>query len=183
MSDFAFKKTVLKHNKFLAFIFVMVYNILCMQKLPLTKGRKYKLLSLLEKAPEMQNIYAPLPLSAHLVFCVLSTLLYAVLFNRRGKKHYLILMIAIDLTLMTQFWTDKMVIFALGIAEAILIIMTIVLTVKENKEEKEAEEIRLAKERIVRREQEEKKKSEKLFINEEYIDKNFVDNAFDEDEE
>lgn len=130
----------------------------------------------------MQNIYAPLPLSAHLVFCVLATLLYAVLFNRRGKKHYLIMMIAIDLTLMTQFWTDKMVIFALGIVELILIIMAIVLAVKANRADKDAEELRLAQERIYRREQEEKKKSEKLFINDKYIDKNFVHKAFDDDE-
>lgn len=130
----------------------------------------------------MQNVYAPLPLAAHLVFCVLATLLYAILFNRRGKKHYLILIIAIDLTLMTQFWTDKMVIFALGASEAILVIMAIVMTIKENKADRDAEQLRLAQERIYHREQEEQKKAQKLFVSKEYIDKNFVDDAFDKDE-
>lgn len=135
----------------------------------------------------MQNVYAPLPFVAHLVFCALATLLYAVLFNRRGKKHYLVLMIAIDLTLMTQFWTDEIVIFAIGFAEVIMLIIAGVLAYQSAKEDKAMAEKRKQEARLRRLEREERLRSEKLFVKQEYIDKNFgkgiVDHAFDEDDD
>ncbi len=135
----------------------------------------------------MQNVYAPLPFVAHLVFCALATLLYAVLFNRRGKKHYLVLMIAIDLTLMTQFWTDEIVIFAVGFAEVVMLIIAGVLAYQSAKEDKAMAEKRKQEARLHRLEIEQRRQSEKLFVKQEYIDKNFgkgiVDHAFDEDDD
>lgn len=135
----------------------------------------------------MQNVYAPLPFIAHLVFCVLATLLYAVLFNRRGKKHYLVLMIAIDLTLMTQFWTQEIVIFAVGFAEVIMIIVAAVLAYQSAKEDKAREERVKDEARRKRLEREERLRSERLFVKQEYIEKNFgknmVDHAFDDEDE
>ncbi len=132
----------------------------------------------------MQNIYAPLPLTAHLIFCTLATLLYATLFNRRGKKHYLVIMIAIDLTLMTQFWTDKVVIFALGFSEAVLLILAAALAIKSGREEKAREEERLRREQLEIEKKAEKQASEKLFVKQEYIDKQFDKyNPLDDDDD
>ncbi len=144
----------------------------------------FKLDLLIEKLAKdnMQNVYAPLPLTAHIIFCALATLLYAVLFNRRGKRHYLIVMIAIDMTIMTQFWTDSVVIMALGISEVILLALAIFLGYKENKEEKERDKERRELAEKKRLEREEKARSEKLFVKQEYIDQNFVDNAFEDDD-
>lgn len=125
----------------------------------------------------MQNVYAPLPFTAHLIFCVLATLLYAVLFNRRGKKHYLILMIAIDLTLMTQFWTQEIVIFFIGFAEIVMLIMAFALSYRSNKEERARE-----RSRRVQEEREQYKQEHSFRPAEEQEDDDFIDNAFEDDD-
>ncbi len=153
----------------------------------MTRKAVIYMITMLAGKSGMQNVYAPLPFVAHLVFCALATLLYAVLFNRRGKRHYLVLMIAIDLTLMTQFWTDELVIFAVGFAEVVMLIIAGVLAYKSAQEDKELAEKRKQEARIRRMEREERLRSEKLFVKQEYIDKNFgkgiVDHAFDEDDD
>lgn len=127
----------------------------------------------------MQNVYAPLPFTAHLIFCVLATLLYAVLFNRRGKKHYLILMIAIDLTLMTQFWTQEIVIFFIGFSEVVMLIMALGLSYRSNKEERERERsLRVQEDR----EKYEQEHEDYKPANENKDDNNFIDNAFEDDD-
>ena len=50
----------------------------------------------------LQNVYAPLPFKVHMIFCVIATLLYITQFIRKGSYHYLTLMIAIDLTIVTK---------------------------------------------------------------------------------
>lgn len=134
-------------------------------------------------ASDMQNVYAPLPLVPHIIFCALATLLYAVLFNRRGKKHYLILMIAIDMTLMTQFWTQSAVILTVGISEAVLLLLAGILAFKSSREDKALDEARRAQAEIKRLEREQREQSEKLFVKQEYIDSNFADGASDGEED
>ena len=50
----------------------------------------------------IQNVHAPLPLTAHIIFCVIATLLYLVQFKRKKMKYYIYLLAAVDLTLLTQ---------------------------------------------------------------------------------
>ena len=88
----------------------------------------------------LQNVHAPLPLPAHLIFCALATLLYAVQFQRRGMKHYIYLLLAVDLTIITQFFDQSYVIIALAVAEAILLIMAFISSTKSKKELKKQEE-------------------------------------------
>lgn len=73
-----------------------------------------------------QNVHAPLPLTAHIIFCVIATALYIVQFKRKDLNYYIYLTIAVDLTLATQFFTQKYVILALGVAEIILLVMAFV---------------------------------------------------------
>ena len=72
----------------------------------------------------LQNVYAPLPFKVHMIFCVIATLLYITQFIRKGSYHYLTLMIAIDLTIVTQFTTKSFVIGMLFGAEAALLAAT-----------------------------------------------------------
>lgn len=136
----------------------------------------------------MQNVYAPLPFTAHLVFCVLATLLYAVLFNRRGRKHYLILMIAIDMTLMTQFWTQEIVIFVIGFAEVVMIIFACGLSYRSAKEDRELERKRRVEAHRKEYEIEQQKKLVEELKRRQYNErlyerKHFIDNAFDDEDD
>lgn len=137
----------------------------------------------------MQNVYAPLPFTAHLIFCVLATLLYAVLFNRRGRKQYLILIIAIDMTLMTQFWTQDIVIFFIGFAELIMLTFAIVLSYRSGKEDKERERRRRveADRKKYEREQAEKYPDKPVKLRPYSISrddkKDIIDGAFDDEDD
>ena len=69
------------------------------------------------------NIYAPFNLGFHLFFCIVATIFYAYMFRRKHFRHYIYLIFAIDFTLVSQFFPDSRVIFALGILEIILLIL------------------------------------------------------------
>ena len=71
----------------------------------------------------VQNVHAPLPLTAHMVFCAIATILYIVQYNTKKNKYYIYLLIAVDLTLVTQFYTQDYVIVAVAVAEIILLVM------------------------------------------------------------
>ena len=136
----------------------------------------------------MQNVYAPLPFTAHLVFCALATLLYAILFNRRGKKHYLILMIAIDMTFMTQFWTQEIVVFFIGFCEIVMIIFALGLSWQSAKEDRELERKRRVQADRERYEREQQEMKEQAYLRRKYArelykdNTDIVDNAFNEDD-
>lgn len=87
----------------------------------------------------IQNVHAPLPLPAHLIFCALATLLYTVQFQRKRLKHYIYLLVAIDLTLLTQFYDQSYVVIAIGIAEILLLVLTFVSMHRNKKELKRLE--------------------------------------------
>ena len=88
----------------------------------------------------LQNIHAPLPLPMHIVFCLLATLLYIVQFARKNYNYYLYLILAVDLTILTQFFEQDYVILVLGIAEIILLVMAFVSSRKIKKAQKQDEE-------------------------------------------
>ena len=81
----------------------------------------------------MQNVYTPLPFKVHLIFCLLATVLYIIQFYRKHSVYYLLIMIAIDLTFITQIWTNKPVIIGLFVAEVILILLAVISSFVHNK--------------------------------------------------
>lgn len=88
----------------------------------------------------IQNVHAPLPLPAHIAFCVIASLLYIIQYKRIQINYYIYLLIAVDLTLVTQFYVQDYVIAAVGIAEIILLVMAFVSQRKHKKELKLLEE-------------------------------------------
>lgn len=87
------------------------------------------------------------------------------------------MLVAIDLTIITQFWTDPEYITALGIAEVALLITAAVLSFKFSRAQKKlfAAEIEQEEQEIRGAARAEKEQSRK--------DKNYVENAFDDTDE
>lgn len=74
-----------------------------------------------------QNIYAPFPFAFHLTFCMISTIFLLVQLGRKKYFYYVLLIFAIDISLITQFTQKDNIIFALGISELILVITIVSL--------------------------------------------------------
>lgn len=87
----------------------------------------------------LQNVYAPLPFKVHMIFCVIATLLYITQFIRKGSYHYLTIMVAIDLTIITQFFTKSFAIGMLFGAEVMLLAATAFLSHRFSKAQKAKE--------------------------------------------
>jgi len=131
-------------------------------------------LAAIDDGSKMQNVYTPLSFGVHLGFCIIATLLYLVLYYRKGSLHYLTLMFAIDLTFITQFWTSTAARVLLGIAEALLIGATIFFYIRFSRKLKAENAAREA----ARKAQLEKAKSAMKKDDEE--NSKIVDNAFDD---
>lgn len=85
-----------------------------------------------------QNIYAPFDLSFHLFFCIAATLIYAVQFFRKGYPHYILMIIAIDITLVAQFTASEKHIIILGIVEILLLAVIFILMARISLKRKRA---------------------------------------------
>lgn len=123
---------------------------------------------------KMQNVYTPLSLTAHLIFCLLATALYLTMYYRRGSVHYLLLMFAIDATIITQYWTSSAAITTLGVAEIALIGSAVFFYIRYSKKLKEEN----AAKEAARKEAEERARAAEKAEAEE--NEKIVDNAFDD---
>ncbi|MFT3952229.1 MAG: hypothetical protein QM689_09870 [Oscillospiraceae bacterium] len=121
------------------------------------------------------NVYTPLPYKTHMIFCCLATLLYAFQFSRKRKFYYLLMLIAIDLTIVTQFTDKESTIHLLGAAEAVLLIAAFVVS---------RIDARKAKARTAALAQEEQARAQIAADNENaeraFERAEFIDHAFDE---
>ena len=91
-----------------------------------------------EETVKLQNVYAPLPLGIHIGFCIIATIVYALLYMRRRSYNYLCLLAAVDLTIVTQFFPEDGVITALFIVEIGLLAACVIYSVRESKAKKAA---------------------------------------------
>lgn len=125
---------------------------------------------------ELQNVYTPLPFNIHFGFCLVATLLYLVQYWRKKSAYYLFIMIAIDLTFITQYFTSKPVIWGLAVAEVVLIVAAVISAYLHNKKVKaeNAEKFEAEKQAFENKKEAEKAQHEN--------DKKVVDNAFEDEE-
>ncbi len=133
-------------------------------------------LSLLAAETGMQNIFTPLSATAHFVFCIIATIVYLLQFYRRGSWHYILIMLAIDLTFLTQtpVCRGQSAVGVLGIIEALVLIAAFVVYLpygKKLKAEAAAADAETDKENA-RQKEAERTEAEK--------DSNPVDNAFED---
>ncbi len=89
-----------------------------------------------QSSEQMQNVFTPLPMNAHFIFCLIATLVYFAQYYRKGSLHYLLMLAACDLTFVTQINTSSVVMTALFIVETALIIASIVISFKFSKKNK-----------------------------------------------
>ncbi|WP_124100231.1 hypothetical protein [Ruminococcus sp. Marseille-P6503] len=125
----------------------------------------------------MQNVYTPMPLGVHFIFCLIATLLYLVQFYRKGSWHYILLMAAVDLTFITQFWTSHFAIWTLAVSEAALLIGAAVLSYRYNKA------VKAVRQKLFEEEKKAAIKAKLMQRIKEEEDKELVDNAFKDGEE
>jgi membrane protein implicated in regulation of membrane protease activity len=132
-----------------------------------------------ETAEGLQNVYTPISLKTHLIFCLFATVLYLTLFYRRGSWHYIFMMAAIDATFATQtsLCSSNTSITVLAVVEVVLLAFAGVFYARYSKEQKklEAAENETAAQDKARRKSAEKAQKK--------IDGNPVDNAFDDGDE
>lgn len=126
----------------------------------------------------MQNVYTPLSLKVHFIFCLVATVVYLLQFYRRGSWHYLVIMAAIDITFVTQTSICKTsgAIAALGVIEAVLLVFAAVLYFQFSRKQKEAVK---AAEAEQDEENERRRLTEKI---QRAKDKKIIDNAFDDND-
>ena len=87
----------------------------------------------------MQNVYTPLPFTAHLIFCLVASAVYCTQYYRKKAPHYLLLALAVDGTFLTQINTDSWFITSLGVIEVGLLVAAAVFAFRLSKEKKAAE--------------------------------------------
>lgn len=129
----------------------------------------------------VQNVYTPLPFTTHFIFCMLATFLYAVQFGRKRKPYYLVILVAIDLTMITQYTSSETVITVLGIAEALLLIGAFVLSRLDARKQKAREAAEVHEEEERRKVQEQAEQTEQKHLQDEFIDEAFRDDEYPED--
>lgn len=124
----------------------------------------------------MQNIYTPFSPGVHLMFCLLATVVYFLLFYRKGSWHYMLLMAAVDLTYATQtsLCRTQQSIMVLAVIEAVLLLAAFIVYIPYAKKQKAA-----AKAADKETEEQEKRRREAEQA-EQQRDSHPVDNAFEE---
>ena len=86
----------------------------------------------------IQSRFAPLPTWLHVVFCIVATVLFIALYIRHRRVNDILWLIVCDLTLLLQFFTDRYTAYAVGICEAILLVMIFLQHRSDKKESKSA---------------------------------------------
>lgn len=69
----------------------------------------------------VQNVYIPLPSNLHIGFCVIATIVYILEVYRKRSPHYLLLMLAVDATLLMQVFPNSTMVVVLAVLEVLLL--------------------------------------------------------------
>ncbi len=83
----------------------------------------------------LQNRFAPLPMKLHIIFCILATALFLLLYFRTKKLSNVFWMLICDATIILQWYGDPMTALGVGICEIVLFVLLII----EMRKEKTAE--------------------------------------------
>ncbi len=83
----------------------------------------------------LQNRFAPLPMNLHIIFCILATALFLLLYFRTKKLSNVFWMLICDATIILQWHGDPVTALGVGICEIVLFVLLIIEMRKENKAE------------------------------------------------
>ncbi len=83
--------------------------------------------------PVLQSRFAPLPMHLHVIFCVLATVLFVVIYLRTKKLSNIFWLLICDATLVLQWYGDKTTALGVGICEIVLFVLLVLELRKEKK--------------------------------------------------
>ena len=92
-----------------------------------------------EVSNSLQNVYTPFSFGMELIFCIAATIVYGAQYITKKSPHYMLMLIACDLTIVTQINTSKPVLIGLFVAEIALLVGAAVFSFKYSKQQKKAE--------------------------------------------
>lgn len=84
-------------------------------------------------AKNVQDVHTPFPMGMHLIFCIAATVVYGLQYMDKKSLHYMFLLIACDLTFITQLNTSSVTIGILFVLEVLLLAGAAVFSYKYNK--------------------------------------------------
>lgn len=87
--------------------------------------------------PALQSRFAPLPMHLHIIFCVLATVLFIVIYLRNKKLSNIFWLLICDATLVLQWYGDKVTALGVGICEIVLFVLLVLELRKEKKADAE----------------------------------------------
>lgn len=86
----------------------------------------------------MQNVYVPLPLKHHLIFCIIATIVYILEIYRKRSPHYLFVLLAVDATLLMHVFPGPAMVIVLAVLEVLLLGTALALSIIDSKKKKAA---------------------------------------------
>lgn len=86
----------------------------------------------------MQNVYVPLPLKYHLIFCIIATIVYVLELYTKRSPHYLLVMLAVDATLLMHVFPNSTMVIVLAVLEVLLLGAALALSIIDSKKKKAA---------------------------------------------
>ncbi|ADU23527.1 MULTISPECIES: hypothetical protein [Ruminococcus] len=92
-----------------------------------------------DTANAVQNVFTPFPFGMHLGFCIVATIVYGIYFIKQKTTHHMLMLLACDLTFLTQINTSKPALTFLFIAEIVLLIGAAFFSIKYSRAQKAAE--------------------------------------------
>ena len=87
--------------------------------------------------PALQSRFTPLPMHLHIIFCVLATVLFIVIYLRNKKLSNIFWLLICDATLVLQWYGDKVTALGVGICEIVLFVLLVLELRKEKKADAE----------------------------------------------
>ncbi len=84
----------------------------------------------------LQSRFAPLPKNMHIIFCIIATVVFLVLYVRKRKIVDFLWLFVCDLPLILQFYGDSTTAAVVGVCEVILLVAIFVFWLQDRKASK-----------------------------------------------
>lgn len=83
----------------------------------------------------LQNRFSPLPMNLHVIFCLIATALFVLLYFRTKKMSNVFWALICDATIILQWYGDPVTATGVGVCEIVLFVLLIIELRKEKKAE------------------------------------------------
>ena len=85
----------------------------------------------------LQSRFAPLPKNMHIVFCIIATVVFLLLYIRKRKIVDFLWLFVCDLPLILQFYGDARTAAVVGVCEVVILVAIFVFWLQERKSAKD----------------------------------------------